>query len=442
MNLTPWQKTVAVDTHRFRVLNCGRRAGKTVLACEEILGVALAKKDRRISYFAPTREDARDIMWSMLIKRCEPITTYKNDSRLEIKVKTQDGGESMIVLYGWESVQERGKGRGLSNDFIVLDEVSSMRNFWVGWNEVLSPTLIDRKGSALFISTPKGFNHFYDLYNFQEKDDNYKSFHFTSYDNPHIPKEEIEREKKSKPEDIFAQEYMADFRKSTGLVYKEFDRSKHVYKDNDRDDGFTSNSRTIEKLVGIDWGFTNPAAIYLIERSADNNFYISKEYYKSQKTTPELIEYIGTLGGNKFYPDPAEPDRNEELRRAGLIPRDVSKDIEAGINAVRELLKTNRLYINADCVNLISEFETYSYPEKQLNKNENENPIKENDHALDAIRYVLYMQRIAVNQEAHIHYPSSALPVRNNTSDPKILVTEPKTAYTHMQSNISNRRRF
>ena len=52
----------------------------------------------------------------------------------------------------------------MSFDFLILDEVASMRNFWVGWNEVLSPTLIDRKGSAMFISTPKGFNHFYKLW--------------------------------------------------------------------------------------------------------------------------------------------------------------------------------------------------------------------------------------------------------------------------------------
>jgi phage terminase large subunit-like protein len=110
--LHPAQNQVAKDTHRFRVMNCGRRFGKTVLACEEILGFALYKPDAHISYFAPTRDDARDIMWSMLVKRCESIVTYKNDSRLELKVRNNFKGESMIVLYGWESVQERGKGRG------------------------------------------------------------------------------------------------------------------------------------------------------------------------------------------------------------------------------------------------------------------------------------------------------------------------------------------
>lgn len=81
---------------------------------------------------------------------------------LEIKCKTalpvkdEHGNEllSQIILRGWEAVETL---RGQSFDFLVLDEVASMRNFWMGWNEVLSPTLTDRAGDALFISTPKGF---------------------------------------------------------------------------------------------------------------------------------------------------------------------------------------------------------------------------------------------------------------------------------------------
>jgi hypothetical protein len=64
----------------------------------------------------------------------------------------------------------------------------------------------------LFISSPKGFNHFYDLYNLEAKDKDYKSFHFTSYDNPFIPRDEIDKASKELTEDRFAQEYLADFR--------------------------------------------------------------------------------------------------------------------------------------------------------------------------------------------------------------------------------------
>ena len=384
MRFHPAQSQIAKDTHRFRVLNCGRRFGKTVLAVEEMVGVAIAKKDRRVAYFAPTRDDAREITWAMLVKKCESVITYKNESLLQIRIMTQDGGESMIALYGWESVQERGKGRGLANDFIVCDEVSNYRNFWVGWNEVLSPTLIDRKGSAMFISTPRGFNHFFDLFNMESKDPNYKSYHFTTYDNPFIPVEEIEREKLSKPENTFAQEYMADFRKMEGLVYKEFDRARHVID--------TLPTSFNEYIAGIDFGFTNPTAVIHIKRDGDDNYFVTEEWYKTGRTEEQIGQYVMSCNFNRVYPDPESPSAIEVLNNKGIDVVEVIKNKDSimnGINRVRQLLKMGKLHIHKSCVNLIAEFETYAYPEKSPDKNEFENPIKENDHALDALRYAL-----------------------------------------------------
>lgn len=383
MHLTPAQSRIARDTHRFRVLNCGRRFGKTILAIEEMVGVAIAKKDRRVAYYAPTRDDAREITWAMLTKKCENIITSKNETLLQIKIMTQDKGESMIALYGWESVQERGKGRGLANDFIVCDEVSSYRNFWTGWNEVLSPTLIDRKGSAMFISTPKGFNHFYDLMNMETRDSNFKSFHYTSYDNPHIPIEEIEREKLTKPEDTFAQEYMADFRKATGLVYKEFDRDRHVTAD--------LPSSWDDYIAGIDFGFTNPTAVIHI-KVINGAYFITEEFYKIGRTEEQIANYVASCGFNRVYADPESPSAIEVLHTKGIATMEVIKNkdsIKNGINAIRQLFRANRIRIHNSCVNLINELETYSYDEDQDGKNRNENPIKEHDHALDALRYAI-----------------------------------------------------
>lgn len=384
MKLHKNQKEIARDTHRFRVVNCGRRFGKTTLAIEEMIGVAVAKNDRRIVYYAPTRDDARDIVWNALIKRCDSIISYINSSRLELKIKTQEKGESLIALYGWESVQERGKGRGLSNDFIVLDEVAQYRNFWIGWEEVLSPTLIDTKGSALFISTPKGFNHFYDLFNLEGKNKDFKSFKFTSFDNPHIPQEELERERQTKTETRFEQEFLANFKKTEGLVYKEFDRLRHVTD--------AEPSRVVKVMAGIDWGWTNPASVHRIREDGDRHYWIDQEFYKTHHSTEQIVEYVKLLRPEIVYPDPAEPDRLEIARQNGLNVREVSKDIEAGIVCLQELFKQNRIHIHPSCINLIWELETYHYPERRPNQNEKETPVKENDHAVDEIRYVLYNQ--------------------------------------------------
>jgi PBSX family phage terminase large subunit len=390
--LTPAQIQIASDTHRFRVVNCGRRFGKTTLAVEEIKGKAIAKESS-ICYLANTYQQARDIAWNILKKELRNVAKSVNESRLEIRVHTVDGGESLIVLRGWESVDTL---RGQHFDFLVVDEVASMKNFWSNWEEVLRPTLTDTRGEALFISTPKGFNHFYDL--FCNEDEDYKAFHFTSYDNPYLPVEELDKAKQEVTEDRFAQEYMADFRKTEGLVYKEFNRDLHIYEE--------IKGEIVEKIVGLDWGYTNPTAILTIERAYNDVYYVSSEYYKKGKTTEEIIEYCRTLHADRFYPDPAEPDRLEQMQRTGLVVREVNKDVEKGIDSVRHLFKNNRLKIHKSCANLIYELETYVYEEGRDGRNDSESPVKENDHALDALRYALFMQEPVArdyNLERHIY---------------------------------------
>lgn len=343
-----------------------------------MFGKAVAKDDQRIAYVAPTFQQARDIAWEQLKKICQPIATNINASRLEITVKTQSGGTSLIILRGWEAVETL---RGQRFDFIVIDEVAMMRNFWVGWKEVVRPTLTDSQGDALFISTPKGFNHFYDLYNLPATNDNYKSFHFTSYDNPHINPSELDA---ARGDSNFDQEYMADFRKAEGLVYKDFDRTRHIY--------IEAPTNISERIAGVDFGYTNPTCLLTIEKDFDAHYWISGEWYRRGKTNTEVIEYAKTLGlSTVFYPDPAEPDRIEEMKRAGLNCREVNKDIPTGIDTVRNLFRANRIHIHQSCENLIAELETYSYPDKRPDNNEQEKPIKENDHAVDALRYALFM---------------------------------------------------
>ena len=386
MQLHQAQAKIASDTHRFRVVNAGRRFGKTVLASEEIKGCALYK-EARIVYIAPTIQQARDIMWNQLKKELQPIIKKANESRLELEVSNKDGHSSFIQLKGWEAIETL---RGQSFDFVVLDEVASMRNFWIGWNEVLSPTLIDRKGACMFISTPKAFNHFYDLFNMHEKDKDYASFHFTTYDNPNIPIDEIEREKLTKPENTFAQEYLGSFRKSEGLVYKEFRRDKHVYNESSE-----RQPRNItRKMAGIDFGFTNPTAIMIIDKDFDNTYWVSGEWYKRGKTDEQVADVVSAMSFDEVYPDPESPSAMAELQKRGVYWKEVVKNkdsIKNGISRVRALFLQNKLFIHSSCVNLINELETYSYPERRADRNEEENPVKENDHALDALRYALYM---------------------------------------------------
>lgn len=382
MYLHQAQAETAKDTHRFRVLRCGRRFGKTMLIVEEIKGVAISRESR-ICYIANNYQQARDIAWEVLKKELLPAIIDTNEARLEIRVRTIDKKESLIILRGWESIENL---RGQAFDFLALDEVAMMKNFWVGWQEVLRPTLTDRKGSAMFASTPKGYNHFYDLARLELTDKDFKSFHFSSYDNPHLPKDELEAAKQSLPPERFSQEYLAEFTKTAGLVYKEFSRDLHTYE-------ILPQSYNYRKLGGIDFGYTNPAAVLHIFQN-DETFYVEGEWYKRERTEIQIAEYVAGCGFSAVYPDPESPSAIEELRRKGVNVREVVKEkdsVQSGIQKIRELLIAGKLKINKQCVSLISEFEMYSYDDESNDKNAKEKPVKANDHALDALRYVIMM---------------------------------------------------
>ncbi len=423
MQLHDSQKTVALDPHRFRILCCGRRWGKTTLAIDQIKGQA-SISGSRIVYIAPTIQQARDIAWVQLKNDCKDAAEKIWESP-NMQIQLVNG--SLIQLKGWEAIENL---RGQAFDLIVLDEVAMYRNFWIMWQEVIRPTLTDRKGESLFISTPRGFNHFYDLFNLQDKDGDYKSFHFSSYDNPFLPHEEIDKAKQELTEDRFAQEYIADFRKTQGLVYKEFDRTRHTFTE------LPDNIQVVEVLSGIDWGWTNPAASHKILKDSQRNYWVVEEFYKVQQTTSQIIENVQSWRPNKVYPDPAEPDRNEEARRAGLNVRDVIKDVEARIVCFQEVLKQGRFHISVNCPMAIWEFETYSYPDRKPDHNESEAPIKENDHAMDELGMVIYMQEGQITGRAHTHYSVSAQPISTspqvhggNSSRPQV---QQKFAHTHI----------
>ena len=386
MDLTKAQQEIVKSNNRFRVVCAERRFGKSTLSSYEMVACALSG-NKEIAYIAPTYQQARDIVWNMLKEVARNAIKSVNESRLEIVVSNINGGESRITLRGWENIETL---RGLKFNFLVIDEVAMMKNFWLNWQEIIRPTLTDYKGQVLFISTPKGFNHFYDLYKNEKDDDDYKSFHYTSYDNHYLPVEELDKAKEELTEDRFAQEYMADFRKTEGLVYKVFNRDYHTYTEEILPGQQTPLFK--EYFLGIDFGWNNPSCILFMAKDRDDNFWILEEFYKRKVTNQELIEVAKQYNPNYIYADPAEPDRIEEFKRAGFYMRDVTKgkgSIAKGIDTVTEMFKQGRIKIHRSCENLIWELETYSYPESKPGRNHNEDPVKENDHAMDALRYAL-----------------------------------------------------
>lgn len=214
INLLPWQQTVWNDVTRFHVVAAGRRTGKSRLAAYRLLVEALQSERGHVFYVAPTQGQARDIMWQVLLEVGHAVITGSHINNLQIKLING----ATISLKGADRPETM---RGVSLKFLVLDEYADMKP--EVWEQILRPALADLKGRAMFIGTPMGRNHFYDLYQYGLKgeDETFKSFHFTSFDNPLLDPKEIEAAKKSMSSFSFRQEFMASFEAAGGELFKE-----------------------------------------------------------------------------------------------------------------------------------------------------------------------------------------------------------------------------
>ena len=214
-SLLPWQQEVFADQTRFKVVAAGRRCGKSRLAATTLLIEALrCPAGSAVLYVAPTNGQARQIIWNVLMELGREVIQSSH-------INNQD-----IVMINGATIYVRGADRpdtlrGVSLTYAVLDEVADIKP--EAWEQVIRASLSDKKGRAMFIGTPKGRNFFYDLYKLglSGEDTDWKSWHFTTQDNPLIDPTEVESAKKTLSSFAFKQEYLASFDNAGSDVFKE-----------------------------------------------------------------------------------------------------------------------------------------------------------------------------------------------------------------------------
>lgn len=216
IKLLPWQQEVWSDDSRFKVIAAGRRTGKSMLAAWRLIVSALEAKKGQVWYIAPTQQQARDIMWQQLLELGHPVIASSHINNMQI---TLING-SVISLKGADRPETM---RGVALKFVVLDEYADIKP--TVFEQILRPALADLKGHCIFIGTPKGRNHFYDIYNMgrsnKPETKAWKSWHFTSFDNPLLDEEEINVAKSTMSTFAFRQEFMASFEAPQSDIFKE-----------------------------------------------------------------------------------------------------------------------------------------------------------------------------------------------------------------------------
>ena len=214
-SLLPWQQEVFKDQTRFKVVAAGRRCGKSRMAAVTLLIEGLkCPQGSAVLYVSPTMGQSRQIIWDLLLDLGREVIQSSHVNNLDI---TLINGARIYV----RGADRPDTLRGVSLTYAVLDEVADIKP--EAWEQVIRASLSDKRGRALFIGTPKGRNWFYDTFKLGESEDDpdWKSWHFTTADNPLIDQKEIDSAKKTLSSFAFKQEFMASFTNAGSDIFKE-----------------------------------------------------------------------------------------------------------------------------------------------------------------------------------------------------------------------------
>ena len=401
----PKQLDIHLDASRFRVIAAGRRGGKTVFASMEAIKV-LAQPNTRTWIVGPTKDAARKVfreVWDRTI-RSGHWHRAQGSSEREGRLVT-DWGSTIEIRTTKEPDNLIGEGL----DLLIWDEAAKVPtdSFWI---YELRATLSDRRGRAIFISTPVGRNWFYRLW--KKGDDTlageWSSYRYTSADNPYIHPEEILSAQGDLTEEAFDQEYLAEFTRFSGRVYKAFDPDgRHVFKIDEGDEFLFEDF-----YAGIDDGFRNPFAIVVAGDDGDDGLDCVAEAYESGLHEGEKVERISDLFSeyeiSQAWCDPSAASLIDACQEAGLAvdpaphgPVDAASLQKMQLKKWRIERVSARIARGAkdgtkpglrflrDLTNSIHEHDIYRYKDLPADREGDEEPVKKDDHAVDAVQYLV-----------------------------------------------------
>jgi len=420
------QQLVLEDLSRNKVLVAGRRWGKTLTAATIASTCILAGE------FSKGEEPTRGWVVSKHYELADKVTRLIYRS-LVIKsrfatVACNNLGKNAHIEFKYGSIVEAKSaenpdsliGEGL--DWIVFDEAASCKS--VIWEQFLRPTLTDREGIAIFISTPRGYNWFYDLFKRGQSEEfqTWQSWRSPSWDNPYLPMTEIEQAKAELSQMVFEQEYGASFQSNVGAVYPDFDILSHGVSKPEIDP-------TWQHFRAIDFGYENPFVCLWITVDPLDRVIVYDEYYRSHVSVEQACIDImqkeqehsqwwqipDNKGGNAIdyeftVCDPSAASARATMLEKGIVTSKAKTDIVGGIELVRQALKyrddgLTGLAVDIDrCPNTIKESQLYSYPELITSINSREAPTKENDHAMDCLRYFMSLWKRGFIRELEAIY--------------------------------------
>lgn len=409
----------------------GRQSGKTYFATNHTWISALMKQGLYCIVFKTYRQ-AHDVVWKQYVPLIPKELIYKkNEQELEITLNyvkdteiTLPSGKKFVVNHDENKPRSIIKllgsdqadlHRGLKVEGMIFDEYADQSPD--NWTAVYEPMFTTTNGWAIFMGTPRGYNHFYDMYVDVQEQDDWFFLQATWRDSPYVSREHIERARKDAERkgtlSTFLQEYELEFRSVQGAVYPDFNRDVHIKKPSE-----LLPEGDITYYGAIDFGW-HTTAFLLVGIDKDQNWYVEDEVYGKEETLDNLIPRIRNKIGDKklvlMVADSANRDAVEVMSRSfpvvGVNKASDSAGYSTGIALITEKLKPRMqlvgepkpsMFVGSNCKHFIFEMESYRFPEEKPERNPSDIPIKENDHGCDAIRYLALHLKYGVNKQDDI----------------------------------------
>lgn len=311
----PAQKKFHESRARYRVASWGRQSGKSTACANELLKRAWEEPNTKYWFISPTHEQAK-LQYRRtigMLSPCWQVLKKKNQTELRIKLIN----DSEITFKSGEVGHNL---RGATLNGCVIDEVREQPPDL--WGQVVRPMLATTKGWAAFVSTPNGFDFFYDLQQrcTEDQTGTWSFLHAPSTANPLFTQEEFDQAKREMGEEEFAQEILAEFRSITrGSAYGSFsqlnclEQSPHVKSNADTSSSLLGPASLLNPFLPIhlycDWNVTHMGWV-LNQFRHGSGHYAFDEIYLERSHTQEaadllvhkLREYESQIG--KLQSDP------------------------------------------------------------------------------------------------------------------------------------------
>lgn len=428
--LTWWMPSSPVKDYDGIIADGAIRSGKTV--CMSLSFVFWAMKTFSGQNFAMCGKTIgsfrRNVLFwlkIMLRSRGYKVMDHRADNLVEI---SRNGVTNNFYIFGGKDERSQDLIQGITLAGLFCDEVALMPESFV--NQATGRCSVD--GSKYWFNcNPDGPYHWFKTnwidcsvgylgkleVERQRKEATEKKqeiffkkllyVHFTMDDNLSLS-EEIKARYRESYSGVFYKRYILGlWAMAEGIIYDMFDVDKHVKK-------VIANLYNSGRYVSIDYGTQNATVFLLWNRGVDGKWYCIREYYYSgrdnakQRTDAEYVsDFKAFLGGIKVkgvIVDPSAASFIAALRQAGYPVLKAKNDVEDGIRLVGTLLNQEKIAFSASCVNTIKEFASYIWDVKAVDRGEDA-PIKQHDHAMDAVRYFCYM--VLNNNRAKIKNKSS-----------------------------------